>query len=478
MSHELRKLVILHTNDLHSQFENMPKIAALIAQEKSRCLPDQVLTVDCGDHMDRMRPETEGTDGLANIAVMNETGYEAFVPGNNEGLTFPPHVLEPVFAEHARFDVIASNVTELASGKVPSWMLPSRIVDKNGIRVGLIGVSASFNKFYNLLGWHLADPIETVRRMVSEMRSSSDLIVVLSHIGISLDRRMAEEVDGIHLILGGHTHHLLEKPICLNNTYICAAGKLGDHVGKVEVIFDKRRLAVTSINASCIEVRGIEDHLPVMELIQQYKRRADQKLGAVVGRLDHDLTIHYDKESELGNLLASGVRKRTGASIGLVNSGQILRSLSAGNITREILLEVCPSPINPCRMQLKGALLLRALEESLLREFTNMPIRGFGFRGEKLGNLCVDGADIIYDPGQKPYEKILDVWVAGESLNPEKEYDVGCLDMFTFGVGYMSLKEGNHIQYFLPEFIRDILSEQLNDSGELRRSQSSRWHRK
>ncbi|WP_284646825.1 metallophosphoesterase [Paenibacillus silviterrae] len=128
------RLRILHTNDLHSRFEQMPKIAAVIRRLRSEAGEEHTVTLDIGDHLDRMFPETEGTEGLANIAVLNATGYDAVTLGNNEGLTFSRSMLAKLYAE-AQFHIVASNLPETATGELPEWALPYQILTKSGIRI-------------------------------------------------------------------------------------------------------------------------------------------------------------------------------------------------------------------------------------------------------------------------------------------------------------------------------------------------------
>src|SRR5690606_33077531 len=125
-----QKLVIVHTNDIHSHFQQMPKIAAAIEDIRHGRSRDEMLIVDCGDHLDRMRKETEGSEGVANIEVMNKTGYEVAVMGNNEGLTFSKDVLKKLYTEHAQFTMLGSNMRELHNGEIPTWLAPYQIVQK------------------------------------------------------------------------------------------------------------------------------------------------------------------------------------------------------------------------------------------------------------------------------------------------------------------------------------------------------------
>ncbi|MEF3302303.1 bifunctional metallophosphatase/5'-nucleotidase [Paenibacillus sp. GYB003] len=470
-----RKLVLLHTNDIHSHFERMPRIAEALRRLRTKHAAGDPLVIDCGDHMDRMRPETEGSAGLANIAVLNATGYDLVVPGNNEGLTMTPDMLAAAYAERRGYSVVCGNLLESATGRPPAWMEPYRIVERGGIRVGVIGLTAYYPDFYSLLGWTVAEPIETAARLTERLRPDVDVLVVVSHLGINNDKAMAERIDGIDIIIGSHTHHLLEQPLHYAGTYIAAAGCFGKYVGELEFAYDADSGALRLIDGGCRDTDGFPPDPGIEELIRAEERASRSRLERAAAVLDKPIDIRWETESGLGNLLASGIRRWTNAEIGIVNAGQILQSLPAGEVTLYKLLEICPSPINPCLVRLSGEQIRRALEESLLDEFTRKPLKGFGFRGKVLGTLCLSGVRVEYAADGEPYGKIRSVTVNGEPLDPLRLYEVGTIDMFTFGIGYMSLGQGETVAYYLPEFIRDVLRAQLGDEEEIRRSGVPRW---
>lgn len=470
----MHRLVILHTNDIHSRFEQMPKIAEVIRQRKLSRAPDEVLTIDCGDHLDRARMETEGSSGAANIEIMNATEYDFAVLGNNEGLTFTPETLAKLYTG-ARFTVIGSNMLDKTTGAAPPWMQPCGIVQKGALRIGLIGLTVPFTSFYSLLGWELLPPGETAAMWVNRLRPDVDLIVVISHLGLTNDERLAREVPGIDVILGAHTHHLLEEPVRIGDTYLCAAGKFGQYVGEVELEYDPVGKRLSRVAGRCIAVDSFEGRRDIAGLVEAYRDASRANLSEVVAVLDEPLPIEWGAETTLGNMLAAGLRKWTGAEIGLVNAGQMLQGLSKGSITREHLLRLCPSPVNPCSMLLRGEHIWRALEEALLDEYQQKEIRGFGFRGERLGTLCVDGLQVEYVPSRAAYRKIDRVTVSGQPLDLNKEYAVGTIDMFTFGIGYTSIREGRNIRYFLPEFLRDVLQRELQDAAAIREGETRHW---
>ncbi|PAK49402.1 bifunctional UDP-sugar hydrolase/5'-nucleotidase [Paenibacillus sp. 7541] len=469
-----QKLTILHTNDIHSHFETMSSVAAIISREKEAAGQEHVLVLDVGDHMDRAAAETEGTMGQANVDVLNLTGYDAITIGNNEGLTIPPETLGTIYAG-LQCPVVCCNILETGTGTPPPWMKPYILLEKGGITIGIIGATAAFSGFYQLLGWDALEPEQAIAEQVRELRDKTDLIIVLSHLGLTIDKRLAENVDGIDVILGGHTHHVLEEPLIIERTAVCAAGKFGAYVGKIVLErktrsepFDCKEGRLLSVTHELLEPE-------VEHAIIRHRQRAEETLSETIAVTARDLPIHYERESPFANLLAQAVRRHTGAQLSVVNAGQLLGPLPGGEISTGMLHALCPSPINPCIIKLSGSDLVQALEESLLEEFSGKKIFGFGFRGYILGALAVDGMEIRYDASAEPYRKISKITVQGEPLDRSREYTVGTLDMFTFKVGYETLSHGQDTVYMLPEFIRDLLRDELSRPGALEQTLIPRW---
>lgn len=466
-------LTILYTNDLHSHFGAMKRIASMVngfREQENAAL----LLLDIGDHMDRAAPETEGTMGQANVDVLNLMRYDAITIGNNEGLTFTPDQLGQAYAGLA-CEVVCANMLDAGTGKPPVWMKKQTVLERGGFKIGLVGATAAYAEFYKLLGLTVLDPLESIAKSVNELRSEADLVVVMSHLGLSFDRLLAEQVPGIDLILGGHTHHLLEEPLWIRQTAIAAAGKFGRHLGQITIGRDELTGAAKVISGICLPTESGPEDPMVAKALEIYKHRAVERMARTVAVIEEELPIRYDAESPFGNLLAQAVRRFTGSDLSIINSGQLLTGLPAGEISEGMLHERCPSPINPCRMNLLGKHILYSLEESLLADFTDKAIFGFGFRGKQLGGICVDGMEIIYDPEGEPFHKVIEASVQGVPIVPEGIYSVGTLDMFTFGIGYECLKQGSEQEFLLPEFLRDLLRMELQTAGAVESCFYRRW---
>ncbi|MEK3883080.1 bifunctional metallophosphatase/5'-nucleotidase [Paenibacillus sp. PL2-23] len=462
MSHTLQhtEIILLHSNDIHSRLENAARISTMIAEERRVWGAHRVLAVDCGDHMDRMRMESEGTGGRVNRDLLQEAGYEAITLGNNEGLTCSADMLEQLYGTTSKLSVVCANMKISSTGARPAWMRPHILIEKNGLKVGLVGATANFAEFYALLGWTTTEPLAAIREQVSAIRGQCDILIVMSHLGITLDRQMAEEIDGIDLIVGGHTHHLLEEPLVIGTTTVCAAGKFGDYLGRVEIGWDADT-SRPSFRATCVPTGAFPERAEADAVIRAHNEAARGTLSRVITRLKEPLPARTDAESPLANLLARGLRRWTDAEIGLVNTGQLLGGLAGGEVTAGELHALCPSPINPSRIVIAGRHIRLALEQALLAHYVTKPIKGFGFRGEVLGTLAMDGMTVRYDHSREPMGRIVSVLANGEPLQDERLYVVGTIDMFSFRVGYESLADTESCRFYLPEFIRDVIGSEL-----------------
>jgi 2',3'-cyclic-nucleotide 2'-phosphodiesterase (5'-nucleotidase family) len=491
------RLTIFYTNDLHSAFENMPKVAGAIRTFRDLLPADEVLTVDIGDHLDRMALETDMSDGLANVEALNLTGYDFLVPGNREGHTFTPEQWAEMYnPANAGFKVLCANVEPPKRyGKTQDWLRKWAIVEKGGIRIGLFGLSAISAKFASPIGWRVTGRPEAAAEMVKLLRPQVSVLILLSHLGLNADKRLVEELPGIDLIFGGHSHHLLREPLKIGDTWLFAAGERGHHVGIARVDIDMAAGRIISASCDVVETANYPADAKVAAVSAKYREMSETYRKNPQIELDEPLEAVFERESVLGNLLAAGVSRHVGTEIGIVNTGQFVAGLESGTVTYKRLLACCPSPAKPCRAVVTGKQIRRALEDALKPEVVKRGTTGFGFSGMALGTLCVDGLTVQYRPDAPAGERIGDVRVIGprsgdrsvggetddvaaklgELLDEERSYTVGTVDLFTFGHGYPVFAEASEVTYFPDEFMRDVLVEQLKRPEEIARAKMVRW---
>lgn len=452
------KLYIYYTNDLHSNFKVWPQVATYLKKEKERRVAnnDSYWIVDVGDHIDRVHPIAEATMGQANVQLMNEIGYDVITIGNNEGITLPHENLFHLY-DQARFKVVCANLNRL-KGSHPNWLEATvKIQSVQGAKIGMIGLTVPFNPFYNLLNWHVDYPNETLNKYIKQLKESTDIIILLSHLGLNEDRQIAEKYPDIDVIIGGHTHHLLRTGERVNETLITAAGKDCTFVGEVILSWDHYEKKLINKEAYTINITHLEKDKQTVKLLNDFQKTADQILSEPVVHIDSPLLVNWYEETPIIQKLTQTLKQWTKADVAMLNSGLLLHSFASGAVTYRDVHQICPHPINPCVVQLNGDELLEIVRATYTKAFIETRLTGFGFRGKIIGKMVYSGLDIetdYYDDGSL-YVK--DVIYQNESINPNKKYMLATADTFTFGRLLPEISKASHKKYFLPEFLRDLL---------------------
>lgn len=446
------KLHIYHTNDLHSHFENWPAIVDYIGKQRQKhtAEDEEVLLFDIGDHVDRFHPISEATFGKANVELLNRLRYDAVTIGNNEGITLPHEELDALY-RHAEFPVIVSNLFD-TSGNRPSWAEPYWIKTlKSGITIAVLGVTVPYYPIYAQLDWKVTDAFESIARVLKEVKGKADITILLSHLGILDDQKAAERFPEIDLILGSHTHHLLEDGMMKNGVLLACAEKYGNYAGHVELTVDLDRRTVFEKKASVQKTSDWNGESEETSAFLMGKMEQGRTvLREEVAQLDHPITAEWFQASALPQMLADALKEWCNAEIGMVNAGILLGSLSAGPVTRGDIHRICPHPINPVKVKLTGTELKETVLQASAEEMEQLHIKGLGFRGKVMGKMMYSGLDA---------EKLA---VAGAEIEPGSTYTLATIDMFTLGTLFPAIRDACDIEYFMPEFLRDLLAWKLD----------------
>lgn len=224
-------LRILHTNDFHNHWSDQVQ-GALSALMGDISAPP-TLYVDAGD---AIKAGNVGVSlgGEPILTRLSEQNCSAMTMGNREF-----HVSRPLLQKKiadASFPVLCANIRSKAEGgSVPT--VSSTILTVGNTRMALFGLTVPMvtdrMSARHLSDFLFDDPIKTAEKLVPTLREGADIVIALTHIGIKSDERLAESVKGIDLIIGGHTHVVLEEPKWVNGTPIVQAGSHGRYVGEV-----------------------------------------------------------------------------------------------------------------------------------------------------------------------------------------------------------------------------------------------------
>jgi 5'-nucleotidase len=261
---ETRSLVIAHTNDMHSHIDPFPsddpKYPGLGGMSDRATLIDQlrnehgdILLLDAGDIF-QGTPYFNFFGGSLELELMSKMGYDAATMGNHDfdgGMDGFIHA-----QEKADFPFICSNY-DFTDTVLEDRTIPYKILRKKGIRVGIFGLGVKLDGLVDdrlCKGVRYDDPIEIAKEKTRFLRTERecDLVICLSHLGYSYahdkvsDLVLGDSVEGIDLIIGGHTHTFLDSPTIIEksekmNTYINQVGWAGVKLGVLEFTFAKEQ---------------------------------------------------------------------------------------------------------------------------------------------------------------------------------------------------------------------------------------------
>ncbi|MCY8921750.1 bifunctional metallophosphatase/5'-nucleotidase [Bacillus atrophaeus] len=459
----LEKLRLYHTNDLHSHFENWPKIVHYIEQKRKEHLlnSEEALVFDIGDHVDRFQFVTEATYGKTNVDLLNRLHIDAAAIGNNEGITLPHEELGALY-DHAEFPVIVSNLFD-KHGNRPKWAVPYVMKTlENGMTMAILGVTVPYYPVYDKLDWTVTDAFEKIKEMIAEVKDRADIIILLSHLGIIDDQAAAEAFPELDVILESHTHHLLENGQMVNGVLLACAEKYGNYVGCVELVIDSKRRQIVEKKASVQNMsEWPEESKETKAFLEEKEREAEELLADEIGVLDKDAEVKWFEESALPKLLAEALQEWCGSEISMVNSGIILGPLKSGPVTKLDLHRICPHPINPVTVRLTGEDLKETILQAATEKIEQLRIKGLGFRGEVMGKMVYAGAEVQTERLDDGITDVIHITINGEHIEKDRVYTVGTLDMFTLGRLFPLIRDAEEKEFFMPEFLRDLLAWKL-----------------
>lgn len=455
----MEKIVLLHTNDLHSHLENWPKIRRFIEQKKRENEKKEnttTITVDLGDFVDRWHPLLEATDGQANVELMNNVGYDAVTIGNNEGVGNAKDQLNHLY-DQANFDILLDNLFDKHLLQPPKWAKKYKIIETpQQTKIGLLALTAPFPLTYSPNGWDIRNPYDILPESVEELRPKVDILVLMSHLGIQDDRQIAQELPSIDVILGSHTHHLLIDGQIVNGVQLAAAGKYGQYVGEVHLTVDEHKNIIQK-SARAIPTETMMTFIEDEQESQDYLTKGHELLAAKkVAKLPYDLSVDIFAEHSFIYEALEAVKYRGQTQGAMLNSGLFLTGLPAGLINQDQLHTALPHPMHLLNVTLKGSDLIRlVLEIEKNRAFLrNYPIRGMGFRGKIFGQVVYSG--ISYDAVNHQVH-----WL-NQPIDNERRYTFTTVDHFMFVPFFPTIEIAGENEFLFPEFIRSVVGEYLN----------------
>lgn len=437
----VKKLTLLHSNDLHGDF---------LAQEVDRQLIGGVSMLS--GYVGKVRAEEKNTiyciagdmfrgsvidsefRGISTIEIMNMLAPDVVTIGNHEIDYGIAHLL---FLEKcAKFPIVNANLHITANN---SRLFKSHhVIEIDGLKILFIGIITEtvipMAKKEALVGnfVEVNDPAVEVERICNSYNSLDiDCTVLLTHIGFEEDKLLAQRLDpslGVDIIIGGHSHTFLEQPECVNGILIAQAGTGTDQIGRFDIEIDTDENRVKNFLWKSIPIT--DEHCPrdtaLEEILDRYRLEAEKKYSRVITRLKRQLTHPcWYQETELGGLLADVLQESLRLDIMMVGSGSIRVSEIGPIVLFSDLTECLPYDDSAIALWVSGAQLKKMVLYMLRDEvFEGSHCEFFQFS---------KGVRVVYNKASRLLEEFS---LCKEPINDGQIYKIGLQHYF-----YKNLKD-------------------------------------
>lgn len=423
-----KRCVILHSNDLHGDFfeekinnrevGGISRLSGYISKVKKE--EKNVLFTISGDMFRGSIIDSE-YKGISTVELINLIHPDAVTLGNHEIDYGIAHLL--FIEKMAKFDIINANL--YIKNTDTRLFKPYTIIEVDDMKILLIGIITedvvNATKTDVLIGSFI--DVEEAAREVTRICNcyktiDIDLTVLLTHIGIDEDKKLAGLIDkesGVDLILGGHSHTILEKPLCINNILIAQAGYGTNQIGRFDLVIDTDKNQIESYKWELLEINeSFPDDDAMLEVLHKYKKQIDSKYDRLITKLDSVLTHpKRNQETSLGNFFADIFKKFLKLDVMCIASGSI-RGETFGPIVKYISLnEIFPYD---------DAVYLVNMYGYLFKRFVKHMLRDEAFNGHTEFYQFSDGIEIIYSRGKKELECLR---LDGKDINDDDVLTVG-----------------------------------------------------
>jgi len=417
-----RELVILFSNDTHGTFQphklkegdtvrlvgGMEAVSHYVNQVRAR--EKNVLLIDTGDIMTGTLAATlpfRDTAGGAMPEFLNLLGYDIRTHGNHAFDLGQENV--KAIERLSRMPVVMANIVHKESGEL-FVSEPYHILSKGGVRVGVIAVMEEYFLAEvspaRVVGLDVLPIVLTLERWVPEMRQKSDLVIVMVHSKFFDGQRVAREVPDVDVVLVASEDGLFEEidGVLVKSTY-------GHQRTLGYLKLTLKRGAVTGYEESLLWLWADIDLNPTPEvsaLVEEVEAAIEGEYQRVIGKAEFDYKCpNYNSiENSLGNWITDVMRWKTGAEIGLLNSGGIRADIYSGPISVRSLHEVSPFQNTLVLFNITGRQLQQIFETDIERDRDRIQVSGMRYtyrprnarpQGERVDFVAVGDEVVVRD---------------------------------------------------------------------------------
>lgn len=460
-----KEIILLHTNDIHGNVfpifdkrygekgANLGGFAQISTKIKEirKEYPGKVLLIDAGD-ISQGTIVSNSFYGAPVTDFMNYMKYDASTFGNHEFDWGPEMMAEQ--SKKRKFPMVCANLVEKSTGKPSSYFKPYTIINRNGLKIGLIGLATpetvrmSFRK--NVEKFDFLDPVTSVEKYQKELQAKGIKIIgVISHLGYNEDLNMAKKLSNIAFIVGGHSHSTIEKPYAENGIPVVQAGSSGKYLGFVKLAFDDKTGKLLNWEGKLIPIESekIAKDLELEKRLNFYNDKVKGKMAEVIGELSEDIThsqVGKFADTTVGKVVTDILIKVTGADVAIYNTHGLRAGMQKGPITRESVFQVLPFDNSIITYNIKG---------SDMKELLNYYV-------DRSSYSQLAGVTLNYDSERPDGDRLTDIKIDGKPIDVNKTYKIVSVDfLYSVSQDFKVLKDATNVEYGLN--IRDEVEQYI-----------------
>lgn len=379
---------------------------------------NNVLFLDNGDTFHGTYPVVQ-TSGKILPPLLNQLGLDGMTA--HWDLAYGPDALKDI-VEKLNYPMLAINTYYEDNNELV--FPPYLIKEINGLKIGVIGIAATIVD--KVMPKHFSKGIyftmgnEELPGYIAELKEEQDvdLVVVLSHLGFPQEIKLAEEVDGIDVLLSGHTHNRVYEPAIVNDALIIQSGCHGSFLGRLDLTVRNKK--IIDYHHELVLLDGtIEEEADMKKRVAVKMAPYREKLDQVIGQTATDLNRSGVLESTMDNLLLQSMLDYAKAEIAFSNGWRYGAPIPQGPITENDLWNIIP--VNPPLSQtiLTGRELWDMLEENLENTFSTDPYSQMGGYVKRSMGIS------MYFKFENPYgQRIQELFVGDEKIEMDQDYSV------------------------------------------------------
>ena len=405
------------TFDREAKIEGYAYLAAAVKKIRQERGEENVLLLDAGDTFsdDQLGNLTRGE---AVIQMMRSLSYDFMALGNHDFDYGRERTTE--LQDIAGFPFGAANIKDSITGK-PFPGQPYVIKNVGGARIAVLAVGYHNTPLTgnreNMKGLKFTPGPEAIKEYIPILEKSSDIIVVLSHAGTAVDELTAKEVDGIDLIIGGHSHDLISPPRKVNGTFIVQALSDGAILGETRLTLKNNRLMDVRTDHHYLWNDEWEPDRETMELVARLRSPYEDKLQEKIATTPTVIGRQYKSESPFDKLVGNLLREEYNAEVSLLPGVGYGISLH-GDISSENIFKLIPHPTKIVTLTMTGEQLKKTLEQTAINLNPESKLDLVG------GLLQSSGINYEMDLTKPAGQRVSNINIGGTPLESTRDYRV------------------------------------------------------